>query len=134
MPLHQDEEAAAAIRAHHVELRDTLRARVGDQRDAVRAGRPQEESEHAVMGYLEDDLLPHAAAEEARLRRWFGVLFGLSSIITPFFLGAIAGAIASGRVPVGNAVGDPLSSWFNPTSILGGRWQSGSVRISQPCT
>lgn len=67
MPIHQDKEAAAAIRAHHLELRDTLRARVGDLRDAVRAGRPHSVSEGAVIGYLEDDLLPHAAAEEAAL-------------------------------------------------------------------
>lgn len=60
------------------------------------------------------------SVEEPRLKRWFGVLFGLSSIITPFFLGAIAGAIASGRVPPGNAAGDPIGSWLNPTSILGG--------------
>jgi cytochrome d ubiquinol oxidase subunit II len=33
---------------------------------------------------------------EARL---FGIIFATSSIITPFFLGAVAGAIASGRVP-----------------------------------
>ena len=67
MSIDQDEEAAAAIRSHHDELRDTLGARVGDLRDAVRAGRPYEESERAVIGYLEDDLLPHAAAEEAAL-------------------------------------------------------------------
>jgi hypothetical protein len=67
MPIHQDKEAAAAIRAHHLELRDTLRARVGDLRDAVRAGRRHSVSEGAVIGYLEDDLLPHAAAEEAAL-------------------------------------------------------------------
>jgi len=60
------------------------------------------------------------SVEEPRLKRWFGVLFGLSSIITPFFLGAIAGAIASGRVPPGNAAGDPIGSWLNPTSLLGG--------------
>src|SRR6478735_3675035 len=32
--------------------------------------------------------------------------------------GAVFAAIASGRVPVGNAVGDPIDSWVNPTSIL----------------
>src|SRR5450759_3290301 len=52
MPIHQDKEAAAAIRAHHVELRDTLRVRVGDLRDAVRAGRSHVVSERAVVGYL----------------------------------------------------------------------------------
>lgn len=48
------------------------------------------------------------------------VTFALSSILTPFALGACAGAIASGRVPVGNAAGDPWSSWLNPTSLLVG--------------
>jgi Hemerythrin HHE cation binding domain len=67
MPIQQDMEAAAAIRAHHDELRDTLRVRVGDLRDAVRAGRSHLVWERAVIGYLEDDLLPHAAAEEAAL-------------------------------------------------------------------
>ena len=45
-------------------------------------------------------------------------LFGLSSILTPFALGAVAGGIASGRVPVGNAAGDRWSSWLNPTSVV----------------
>src|SRR3954463_13051251 len=48
------------------------------------------------------------------------VVFALSSILTPFALGAAVGGIASGRVPVGNAAGDPFSSWINPTSILVG--------------
>jgi cytochrome d ubiquinol oxidase subunit II len=45
-------------------------------------------------------------------------LFSLSSILTPFALGAAVGGIASRRVPVGNAAGDLVSSWLNPTSIL----------------
>jgi len=48
-----------------------------------------------------------------------GALFAASSVITPFFLGAVAGGIASGRVPTGGN-GDPVSSWINPSSILGG--------------
>jgi cytochrome d ubiquinol oxidase subunit II len=40
--------------------------------------------------------------------------------MVPFFMGAVAGAIASGRVPAGGKAGDPWSSWVNPTSILGG--------------
>lgn len=47
-----------------------------------------------------------------------GIVFSLSSILTPFALGAAAGGIASGRVPVGNAEGDLISSWVNPTSLL----------------
>jgi cytochrome d ubiquinol oxidase subunit II len=45
------------------------------------------------------------------------VAFGASSILTPFALGAVVGGIASGRVPVGNARGDLVTSWLNPTSI-----------------
>jgi cytochrome d ubiquinol oxidase subunit II len=47
-------------------------------------------------------------------------LFGLSSLLTPFFMGTVVGAVASGRVPVGNAAGDPVSSWLNPLSLLVG--------------
>jgi cytochrome d ubiquinol oxidase subunit II len=35
-------------------------------------------------------------------------------------MGAIAGGIASGRVPAGGQAGDPVDSWINPTSVLGG--------------
>jgi cytochrome bd ubiquinol oxidase subunit II len=44
----------------------------------------------------------------------------VSSIVTPFALGAALGGIASGRVPVGNAAGDLASSWLNPTSLIVG--------------
>ena len=47
-------------------------------------------------------------------------IFSLSSILTPFALGAMVGAIATGRVPVGNAAGARFSSWLNATSILVG--------------
>ena len=53
-----------------------------------------------------------------RQDRAIGLVFSLSSLLTPFALGAAVGGIASGRVPVGNAEGDLLTSWFNPTSIL----------------
>lgn len=48
-----------------------------------------------------------------------GAVFAAASLLTPFFLGAIAGAIASGRVPADGS-GDPWRSWIGPTSILGG--------------
>lgn len=51
--------------------------------------------------------------------RLFGVLFAGSSLITPFFLGTVAGAVASGRVPA-DGYGDVMTSWVNPTSVLGG--------------
>jgi cytochrome d ubiquinol oxidase subunit II len=49
----------------------------------------------------------------------FGVVFATSSLLAPFFLGAVAGAIASGRVPA-DGHGDPLESWLHPTSLVGG--------------
>jgi len=52
-------------------------------------------------------------------RRLFGATFALSSVVTPFFLGAVLGAIASGRVPLGQH-GDPITSWVNPTAFLTG--------------
>ncbi len=50
--------------------------------------------------------------------RVFGAGFAAASLVTPFFLGTIAGAVASGRVPVEG--GDSWSSWTGPTSIVGG--------------
>jgi cytochrome bd ubiquinol oxidase subunit II len=55
-----------------------------------------------------------------RDRRTFGAIFALSSVLVPYCMGAVAGAIASGRVPSGGKAGDPWESWVNPTSILGG--------------
>ena len=52
-------------------------------------------------------------------QRATGAAFAASSVITPLFLGTVAGGIASGRVPAGG-YGDPVDSWVNPTSLLGG--------------
>jgi cytochrome bd ubiquinol oxidase subunit II len=60
------------------------------------------------------------ATMEPRQRRLIDMTFAVSSIITPYMLGTVIGAIASGRVPVGNAAGDLVTSWVNPTSILAG--------------
>jgi cytochrome d ubiquinol oxidase subunit II len=57
-----------------------------------------------------------ATLAQARL---FGVVFAGSSLITPFFFGTVAGAIASGRIPA-DGRGDVWSSWLNPTSLIGG--------------
>ena len=53
-------------------------------------------------------------------KRNFGAAFAASSVIVPFCLGAVVGAIATGRIPAGGVAGDPWGSWINPTSILGG--------------
>jgi cytochrome bd ubiquinol oxidase subunit II len=57
------------------------------------------------------------AVSGPREERVLGALFGASSVLTPFALGTAVGGIASGRVPVGNAAGDAIDSWLNPTSV-----------------
>lgn len=57
-----------------------------------------------------------SSVREAQLH---GIVFAASSVVTPFFLGMIAGAIASGRVPA-EGTGDIWRSWTGPTSWVGG--------------
>jgi cytochrome bd ubiquinol oxidase subunit II len=57
---------------------------------------------------------------EARLH---GIVFATSSILTPFVLGMIAGAIGSGRVPI-DGKGDVWLSWTGPTS-----WVAGTLAV-----
>jgi cytochrome d ubiquinol oxidase subunit II len=61
-----------------------------------------------------------SATDVPRERRMIDTTFAVSSILTPYMLGAVIGAIASGRVPVGNAAGNLVTSWVNPTSTLTG--------------
>jgi cytochrome bd ubiquinol oxidase subunit II len=46
----------------------------------------------------------------------YEALFSVSSVVTPFFMGTVVGAIASGRVPADGG-GDQLSAWLNLTSV-----------------
>jgi cytochrome bd ubiquinol oxidase subunit II len=55
-----------------------------------------------------------------RQQRRYGAMFAASSVLVPYCMGAVAGAIASGRVPSGGEAGDRFTSWVNPTSVLGG--------------
>ena len=57
-------------------------------------------------------------AETLGQARFYGAAFAASSLITPFFLGMIAGAIASGRVSLDH--GGLITSWTGPTSWVGG--------------
>jgi cytochrome bd ubiquinol oxidase subunit II len=52
--------------------------------------------------------------------RALGATFALSSVLVPFFLGAAAGAIAAGEVPVGNAAGDMWGSWTGTLPVFVG--------------
>jgi cytochrome d ubiquinol oxidase subunit II len=58
-------------------------------------------------------------SETVAQARLFGATFAASSVVTPFFLGCVAGAVASGRVPAEGG-GDVWTSWTGPTSIVGG--------------
>ncbi|HWN73720.1 MAG TPA: cytochrome d ubiquinol oxidase subunit II, partial [Solirubrobacterales bacterium] len=50
-------------------------------------------------------------------RRAMGATFAISSVLTPFFMGTVVGAIAAGNVPAeGN--GDAFSSWIQPLPLL----------------
>ena len=50
-------------------------------------------------------------------QRLFGAAFAFSSLIVPFFMGTVIGAIASGRVPAAPARAD-LAVWTGPASLL----------------
>jgi cytochrome d ubiquinol oxidase subunit II len=62
----------------------------------------------------------HSAIDTWRERRIIDTAFSLFSVLPPFMLGTVVGAIASGRVPVGNAAGNLVTSWTNATSVLSG--------------
>jgi cytochrome d ubiquinol oxidase subunit II len=52
-----------------------------------------------------------------RERQAMGATFAISSVLTPFFMGTVVGAIASGNVPAaGN--GDAFSTWLQPLPLL----------------
>jgi cytochrome d ubiquinol oxidase subunit II len=57
-------------------------------------------------------------AARSSARRFAEWSFAVSSVVTPFFMGTVVGAVASGRVPVGNAAGDAVTSWLNPVSLV----------------
>jgi cytochrome d ubiquinol oxidase subunit II len=59
------------------------------------------------------------SVEGLQARRAAGATFALSSVLTPFFMGTVVGAIAAGNVPAaGN--GDAFSSWLAPLPLLTG--------------
>lgn len=61
-----------------------------------------------------------SGASGPRESRLIDTAFSLSSILTPFALGTMVGAIATGRVPVGNAAGPLVSSWLAVTPAMVG--------------
>ena len=59
-------------------------------------------------------------AGNAREQGLIDTIFSISSILTPFALGAAVGAIATDRVPASDAAAHLFSSWLNPASVLVG--------------
>jgi iron-sulfur cluster repair protein YtfE (RIC family) len=62
-----DAQAEQAMRAHHSAMATALRQRVAALGAAVQARQGHFEQQKAVLDYLENELLPHAAAEEQAL-------------------------------------------------------------------
>jgi len=59
------------------------------------------------------------SVESPQGRRAMGAAFALSSVLTPFFMGTVVGAVAAGNVPAeGN--GEAFSSWIAPLPLLVG--------------
>jgi cytochrome bd ubiquinol oxidase subunit II len=52
-------------------------------------------------------------------QRAAGAAFAFSSLLTPFFMGTVVGAIAAGAVPA-NASRASLAAWTSPTALLTG--------------
>jgi cytochrome d ubiquinol oxidase subunit II len=59
-----------------------------------------------------------AGARDVREASRIDLIFAASSVLTPFALGCAVGAVAAGRVPVGNAAGDLLTSWTGALSLV----------------
>lgn len=56
-------------------------------------------------------------AEGPRVQQRTSLVFGISSLLTPFFFAASLGAIASGQVAVGGPTTSVLAACFSPMSI-----------------
>ncbi len=58
-------------------------------------------------------------AQRLHMQRLTGAVFAAASGITPFFMGTVIGAVATGQVPV-HPSGNVLAAWTSPTAILTG--------------
>jgi cytochrome d ubiquinol oxidase subunit II len=59
-----------------------------------------------------------SGADSPREQALIDTIFSVSSVLTPFALGTMIGAIVLGRVPVGNAAADVWTVWTAPLSLL----------------
>lgn len=109
-----NQEAAEAIRAHHVELQSTLTGTVDALRDAVRNGRPWHATRDDVLRFLDTELLPHAAAEERALYP-AGATGATASLVAAMIdeHGAIIGRVGALRTAV-----DPIDAVAEASAVL----------------
>jgi cytochrome d ubiquinol oxidase subunit II len=59
-------------------------------------------------------------SERLEAQRAFGAAFALASVLTPFFMGTVVGAVASGRVTPSTGPDQAWSSWTGPLPLLVG--------------
>ncbi|WP_285487653.1 cytochrome d ubiquinol oxidase subunit II [Amycolatopsis taiwanensis] len=58
-------------------------------------------------------------AERLPSRRMWGAMFASASLVAPFFLGTVIGAVATGRVRA-HSVGNDFAAWTNPVALVTG--------------
>jgi cytochrome bd ubiquinol oxidase subunit II len=58
-------------------------------------------------------------AQRLRMQQLTGATFAAASLITPFFMGTVVGAVVTGQVPV-HPGGNVLAAWTSSTAILTG--------------
>ena len=58
-------------------------------------------------------------AQRLRMQQLTGAMFAAASLITPFFMGTVVGAVATGQVPA-RPTGDVLAAWTSPSAVLTG--------------
>ena len=94
---------------------DRLLVRVrGDLLDAVHPAEPRRARHRAAR--IRIRVPPHRASRAAAGAGRDALRAGLGP--DAVLHGTVVGAIAGGRVPVGNAAGDPVTSWLNPLSLV----------------
>jgi cytochrome d ubiquinol oxidase subunit II len=58
-------------------------------------------------------------AQRLHIQQLTGAVFAAASLITPFFMGTVVGAVVTGQVPV-HPAGNVLAAWTSPTAVLTG--------------
>ena len=58
-------------------------------------------------------------AQRLRMQQLTGAMFAVASLITPFFMGTVVGAVVTGQVPV-HPAGNILAAWTSTTALLTG--------------